>query len=1089
MLNMKKGLAIVLAAATALTFAPVSTLSANAAAGYGNDDGYTYTAGIDSIENGQKSYSIAQGGSAPAAPAYSAGSNSFSYTPNTKETVIKFKEHNDLSNANGQLVRSYRISITKPQTKENGKPKPNDYQYLIAPIPATGTPSDQKHVTDATNDKNKLLTEKNAAWNSNSKNDTATYFIANDAGIKGASEDQQYTVNGADVAFVALNTDLKNIVTNTVTVTVEALGSTVTDATLSETALSTSTFTITVPDNSEQLTLKPKVTTIGEGETVYVPWTVSNHTDINALTVSSDPSGLIDSNIGGDTNVAAAAGTTDKNGVLEITARKAGETTITVYGKKNSKDADKDAVRSASFNLKITPGNGKLRVTYDTAENAGYRGQRLTFTDDNENTQDIATGVVQRDSTTLEVENNTFVRTVDYVKGKDNTHLALTAGGTDYIAKEQHKAGEQTNSVKTTTDPSLGVTDATQFTNTYATGSEPTTSTVYPGTADKYTSAQVTAETAAYAKDVETAQAAVTYAFDNSYILPAARPVVANGQSTVQIVADSDSEANVSYALVAPEFKTDAALFTTGKTVGANTTYDSKNYYYNPVSGNYDGDFDYYSQEADNQAAVKVGSREGKGDSITYTVAAGKKYGAVDNSGLVTLKSSTVDTTLYLVITAKAKNATTDSAARKASTFVVPISTSETQPLQFYAASENGFAELDTETLSADAQNATNAIYLSDDHKSDKLQIVTNIENQSAYVSGDVDDKDDKFTYDNDTKTLSVTDKVKDGDKCNLIIKTNSAPGIAGTETATFKVEYHKNNKNDLALTVNDDAVSKTSPRTKVGRTATEGATVVFDNGLFVKDSATGRYRRVKATENQAISIDVTSTGWVTYYANDGEVYVRAYAKKDGYNPTGYKYAKITYGQHATPNDLTVTEDRVVVKAGESAEVHATASTAISFSVDDTTVATAVSGGAIKVTGVKAGSTTLKVTAAGDSKKGIAEKTIEVPVVVTDANTTPENEVTVPGKVSKIKLYNVKGAKLKINYSKIKGVAGYKVVYKYKKNGKQVRKTYVTTKGSKTVSVPKNTSVKVWVRAYNLNSKGQRVNGSYKTASKKTDKK
>ncbi len=1072
MLNMKKGLAIVLAAATALTFAPVSTLSANAAAGYGNDDGYTYTAGIDSIENGQKSYSIAQGVSAPAAPAYSGSSNSFSYTPDTKETVIKLKEHNDLSNANGQLVRSYRISITKPQTKENGRPKPNDYQYLIAPIPATGTPSDQKHVTDASNDKDKLLTEKNAAWNSNSKNDTATYFIDNVAGIKGTSEDQQYSVNGADVAFVALNTDLKGIVTNTVTVTVEALGSTVADATLSETALSTSTFTITVPDNSEQLTLKPKVTTIGEGETVYVPWTVSNHTDIKALTVSSDPSGLIDSNIGGDTDVDAAAGTTDKNGVLEITARKAGETTITVYGKKNSNDADKDAVRSASFNLKITPGNGKLRVTYDTAEDAGYNGQRLTFTDDNENTQGITTGVVQRKSTTLEVENNTLVRTAKPTVGADERHLAETLGGTDYILKSQGAAGDSTaGPVKT----AASVTDTTGVTKASDITSAATTATVK-------------------AAQIAQAQARVSYYFDSSYILPTARPIVANGQATVQVVADSDSEANVSYALVAPEYKTDRSLKTSEVSDGAASpkySYSSKNYYFNPVSGNYDGDFDGYTQEAADEQAVKIGSKNGagNGDSITYTVAAAKKYGAVDNSGLVTLKSSTVDTTLYLVITAKAKNATTDSAARKASTFVVPISTSETQPLQFYAASENGFAELDTETLNAESQNASNAIYLSDDHKSDKLQIITNIENQSAYVSGDVDDKDDKFTYDNDTQTLSVTDKVKDGDKCNLIIKTNSAPGIAGTETATFKVEYHKNNKNDLALTVNDDAVSKTSPRTKVGRTATEGATVVFDNGLFVKDSATGRFRRVKATENQAISIDVTSTGWVTYFANDGEVYVRAYAKKDGYNPTGYKYAKITYGQHATPNDLAVTEDRVVVKAGESAEVHATASTAISFSVDDTTVATAVSGGAIKVTGVKAGSTTLKVTAAGDSKKGIAEKTIEVPVVVTDANTTPENEVTVPGKVAKIKLYNVKGAKLKINYSKIKGVAGYKVVYKYKKNGKTVRKTYVTTAGSKTVSVPKNTSVKVWVRAYNLNSKGQRVNGSYKTASKKTDKK
>ena len=1069
MLNMKKGLALVLAAATAFTFAPVSTLTARADAGYGNDDGYKYSSGIDSIEQGQKSYT------------YAATTNSLDLASDaTGQTltddagaatpVIKLKEHNDTSNEGGSKVKSFRISISKPQTKENGKAKENDYQELVVPVKtdAIADPANSGSATQKVPSTGKaLLTAKNASWNVNSKNDTATWFVDNTDGVIGNDQTTQYNVNGADVGFVVLNTNLADLMTNQVTVTVEALASTATNATLSETALSTSTFTITVPDNSETLTIKPKVTTAGEGETVYVPWTISNRSKITALTVSSDPSGLIGT-VGGDTTASGATA----NGVLEIEALKAGETTITVYGKKTSADADKDAVRSASFNLKITPGNGKLRVTYDTAEDAGYNGQRLTFTDDNENTQGITTGVVQRKSTTLEVENNTLVRTAKPTVGADERHLAETLGGTDYILKFQGAAGDSTaGPVKT----AASVTDTTGVTK-----------------ASEITSAATTATVKA--AQIAQAQASVSYYFDNSYILPTARPIVANGQATVQVVADSDSEANVSYALVAPEYKTDRSLKTSEVSDGAASpkySYSSKNYYFNPVSGNYDGDFDGYTQEAADEQAVKIGSKNGagNGDSITYTVAAAKKYGAVDNSGLVTLKSSTVDTTLYLVITAKAKNATTDSAARKASTFVVPISTSETQPLQFYAASENGFAELDTETLNAESQNASNAIYLSDDHKSDKLQIITNIENQSAYVSGDVDDKDDKFTYDNDTQTLSVTDKVKDGDKCNLIIKTNSAPGIAGTETATFKVEYHKNNKNDLALTVNDDAVSKISPRTKVGRTATEGATVVFDNDLFVKDSATGRFRRVKATENQAMSIGVTSTGWVTYIANDGEVYVRAYAKKDGYNPTGYKYAKITYGQHATPNDLAVTEDCVVVKAGESAEVHATASTAISFSVDDTTVATAVSGGAIKVTGVKAGSTTLKVTAAGDSKKGIAEKTIEVPVVVTDANTTPENEVTVPGKVSKIKLYNVKGAKLKINYSKIKGVAGYKVVYKYKKNGKTVRKTYVTTAGSKTVSVPKNTSVKVWVRAYNLNSKGQRVNGSYKTASKKTDKK
>ena len=1079
MLNMKKGLAIVLAAATAITFAPVSTLTARAEAGFGKDDGYTTKSTIDSINF--SSFDLTQ----TTAMYYnsdmidspytqtSLSSTAASYTALTglsatdgSARFVHLKEHNDLSkvDANGQgtPVAAYRITISKPNVLDaSGNVIDDEFENLVT-------------VTKATLNKNAITTtdvtladQPNVKWNWNSANDTAVYTVDNTAGEE-AAKDTAYKQNGADVNFVAL-TPSNKLASYSVSVKVEALS-----AKDNGTVLDSSTFTVNVPQNDETFTINPKKSLVAEGETVTIPYTVTNRSEITDITVTSDPDGLI-SAADADASNDALTGAGTKNGVLTIKALKAGETTVTVHAVK----ADGKDKASRSFNLKITPGNGKLRVTYNTADDATYlanpngkserinvktRGQRLTFTDDAENTLNATTGVIDENSTTAEVSaSGVFEQGAKAVVGADGKHFATTAGGTTYIAKVQTGA-KTAGAAKTTKEPA----DA----------------------AEKLS--EITATGADSADDIKIGQKAVKYELDSSYVLPAAKPVVANGESTVQISADSDSEAKVSYALVAASYKEDAALEDSTVTADASGvfTYKNKQYPFNPVSGQFEGDFDNFSQYDSKAAGVEIGSNVGIGDKIVYTTAAAKKYGAIDNNGLVTLKNSAVDTTLYVVVTAKASDKTTTNAKRKTSTFVVPIVTSETQPLQFYAASENGFAEVDTETLAADTQTASNKIYLSDDHTSDKIQVQTNIANQSAYVTGDVSSKDGKFSYDADTQTLSVnTALAKDGDTTPLPVKTSSAPGIAGTESAVFNVVYNKNNKNNLKLTLNDDAVSKTSPRTKVGRTTDEGATVVFENGLYVKDPTTGRMRRVKSTENEYVSVNVTTTGWVTYLANDGEVYVRAYAKKDGYNPTGYKYAKITYGQHATPNDLAVTEDRVVVKAGESAEVHATASTAISFSVDDTTVATAVSGGAIKVTGVKAGSTTLKVTAAGDSKKGIAEKTIEVPVVVTDANTTPENEVTVPGKVSKIKLYNVKGAKLKINYSKIKGVAGYKVVYKYKKNGKQVRKTYVTTKGSKTVSVPKNTSVKVWVRAYNLNSKGQRVNGSYKTASKKTDKK
>lgn len=175
-----------------------------------------------------------------------------------------------------------------------------------------------------------------------------------------------------------------------------------------------------------------------------------------------------------------------------------------------------------------------------------------------------------------------------------------------------------------------------------------------------------------------------------------------------------------------------------------------------------------------------------------------------------------------------------------------------------------------------------------------------------------------------------------------------------------------------------------------------------------------------------------------------------------------------------TPLNLSVDQQATVAVA-------TTQKKAFTVEASNDNVTAAVSGSSIVVTGKKAGTSVVTIKSEG-------AKDVKIGATVAAPNTN--NDVTVvPAKVSKIKLYNVKGAKLKINYSKIKGVAGYKVVYKYKKNGKLVRKTYVTTAGSKTVSVPKKTSVKVWVRAYNLNSKNQRVNGAYKTATKKTDNK
>ena len=1042
MLNMKKGLALVLAAATAFTFAPVSTLSANAAATW-DDDGLTATTGkIDSIKT----------------------LDSFKLTTSGADSTktLQLAEHQD--KVNGVQVKAFRITIDRVVDKNND----NAYHDLVdLDNPSSAVKSPITNTNFNSTSTGSTFSE-DTSWGgvANLKKEKS-YIVNYDNGVAGGNSEHPndvWKIGGSLVTFKSAyssdNTLIGDTNARSTTVKVEALDSA--DSSKA-TVLDSQTFTVNIAVNSVDLSIQaPSDKNQAEGTEIEVPWKLENNTKngtVDGIYVSADPAQLISAAYNSSSNLQGLGTVTSAGtyaGTIKFKTGMQGSVTVTINGYGTKADNSKGVVVSKSFDLNITPGNGKLRVSYNTDSTLPkYKGQKYTFTDDAETIGLTTQGIENWDSTTNTVDSNgNYKISAKAVYGADKKSLATSKDTEDYIYKNATGTSKG-NGIKAekvsdiTTDPA--------------------------------------------------GQKWVKYDLDTTGFLPTAEPVVENGQKTLQITASSDSNAKLSYTLVAPATLHDAVVKTTETTKNSKYSYDSKDYYYNPVTQKYSGTFDGYDvayKTGENATtgystqAVKHDSDVQAGDYKLFSAAEGKKYGAVDSNGLVTLKNANFDVPLYVVITAKASDKTATNAARKTSTFIVPIKTAQLSPLSFYAASEFGAEVDETGIIDSKSYNADGKIVLTGDHTSDKLTIDTNA--GSAYVTGDVDNKDGKFSYDEATNTVSVdTTKAKDGDTCKLVIKTSSAPDIAGTVTATFNVEYHKDWKSTNTLELSDATVSKTSPRDRVVAKAGQASSVVvFDtNNFYKKANNTRGYEKLKTTDAGYGDVILTSTGWVTYYKNDGDIYVRAYAKKDGFANTKWVYAKVTYGQNATPNDLAVTEDRVVIKAGEKAEVHATASTAISFTVDDTAVATVASAGAIQVTGVKPGQTTLNVTAAADTKKGIAEKTIKVPVVVTDANgeIPSNNNVKKPAKVTGVKITNLKGGKVKVSWKK-QNQKNIKYYVKKTVGKKSAGKSVGSNKT--TLSVKKGATVKVKVKAYIYDATGKKLVGSYsKTVTKKTDKK
>ena len=445
------------------------------------------------------------------------------------------------------------------------------------------------------------------------------------------------------------------------------------------------------------------------------------------------------------------------------------------------------------------------------------------------------------------------------------------------------------------------------------------------------------------------------------------------------------------------------------------------------------------------------------------------------------------------MITAEGAKATSTSAARKTSTYIVPVGTADQTPLQFYAGAGDGYAGIDEDEITNENRSAVtyrnHKLYLNVG-QSDKLQIATNAGN--AYVTGSSSD-DTIATY-----VDGVITGKKEGE-CTITLKTSSSPAVSGLITAKINVVVDKDKTGNTLSLSQDTNVTKETSRSRVtAKAGVSGSQVLFDtDNLYTPDSTRPNgFRRIKSKEAGYQDIDVSASGYVTYKKNAGTVYVRAYAKADGYHPTGYVYAKVTYGSQdlgAVDNTLSVDKKSVVVKPGETVKINATSNTGITVASDDSAIATATNSStvataaAITVTGVKQGNTTIKVSAAADTKANVKSAEIEIPVVVTDANGNVTDDVKTPAKVTGVKVKNKKGGKVTVTWTKQnqKNIKYYvkKTVGK-KSAGKSVNG------GKTTLSVKKGATVKVKVKAYIYNASGKKLVGKYsKTVTLKTDKK
>ena len=401
MLNLKKGLALVLAAATVFTFAPLSSLTAYAANDAAND-GLTATNGIDS---NPVDLSVKNG---------------------TYSNAIWLKEHDDKSNNPKSEVNAFKITIERK--------KEDDGTYTKAIGLLTDYANNNKAFgTALTNTSvNKPINNSDVSGSAatldaiSAQNDgsfaTDTYLVANNHSTPSTTDIGKLSdLGGAYVYFGALADK------GTYKVTVTALAEMSSNAK----ALDSTTFEITIPAGDETFTLAETSKTVTEDTDFEEPYVINNHTadgiakveyktDNKSVVALYDPDTTLASGIDPKKNSFVPTTAATQTNKIKLWALEAGVADITFEAKK----ADGSVVATVTLEVTVNPKNGKLYVSYTGAD-----GIYHTYTDDAAFQNSQANVTRQRaTSGTLEVSDGTLTQGTELYKNAKGE--LLTKSGT-----------------------------------------------------------------------------------------------------------------------------------------------------------------------------------------------------------------------------------------------------------------------------------------------------------------------------------------------------------------------------------------------------------------------------------------------------------------------------------------------------------------------------------------------------------------------------------------------------------------------------------------------------------------------------------
>ena len=497
MLNLKKGLALVLAAATAFTFAPVSTLSAYADT-HVTTDGLTTTPNIDSK---------------PANVTLAADATSSA--DGTRSDSVWLQEHEGKS-SNNTLVKAYRITIQKHKNKNNTY---FDAVKLYTESSAgtnSATSTDWSNVTTTAASAGTASTDSFLSYKQNYLSESV-YIVP--ALAQSSDKDGLTALGGAYVKFAQAKLAGTGYVSTedysgSYTVTVEGLGA----FNENDTALDKSTFTVTIPKAGEALNIKTQSYIVAESSELTIPYTISNKSASDHFVITTDNSSVAYLKATGsvsDSYETHPTGTDDEwtlaspsaTGTFKIYAGEAGVANIKVADHKSNHDE----INSVTIQIKVTPKNGKLYVTYETTQGT------YTFNDD-----------AAFDSRTVSA-NATQIARKSITEAMGNNGVFTDSVTNDY---------NQDGLVDGTSDTSVTSTNASSVQYTFVT---------------KHNDG---------------------FVVNGGAVLPAAKTLYADGTKTVQITGSSDAGAEVSYALVAPDTyyttKTDGTTDTTGTKIADN---------------------------------------------------------------------------------------------------------------------------------------------------------------------------------------------------------------------------------------------------------------------------------------------------------------------------------------------------------------------------------------------------------------------------------------------------------------------------------------------------------------------------------------